>query len=285
MLGVIFPFISLRYALVLWVLDLQDKVTIRDILKKYSKGEKITMVTAYDYPFAKLVDRAGVDMILVGDSLGMVVLGYPSTNQVTMQDMIHHVSAVARAKPRAMIVGDMPFGSYEVSPEEAVRNAVELVRAGAEAVKVEGGSEVADSVRAIVRAGIPVMGHLGLTPQKRHMLGGYRLRGKTEQEVKEMIEDAKALEEAGAFAIVIEFVKTEAAKRITESVNIPTICIGAGPHCSGQVLVIHDILGLGDFSPPFAKRYFDCGSAIVEAVRKFVEEVKEGKFPDENYSF
>ncbi|UXD21762.1 3-methyl-2-oxobutanoate hydroxymethyltransferase [Ignicoccus pacificus DSM 13166] len=261
------------------------KVTIRDVMKKYKKGERIVMVTAYDYSFARLVDQAGVDMILVGDSLGMVVLGYPSTNQVTMEDMVSHVAAVARANPRAMIVGDMPFGSYEASNEEAVRNAVALIRAGAEAVKLEGGREIAERVRAIVNAGIPVMGHLGLTPQKRHILGGYRLRGKTEEEVQEMIEDAKALEEAGAFSIVLEFVKSEAAKRITESVNIPTICIGAGPHCSGQVLVIHDILGLAPFSPPFAKKYFDCANAIVKAVKEFAEEVREGKFPGEEHSF
>ncbi|ABU81575.1 3-methyl-2-oxobutanoate hydroxymethyltransferase [Ignicoccus hospitalis] len=259
------------------------KVTIRDIMKKYKNGEKIVMVTAYDYPFAKLVDEAGVDMILVGDSLGMVVLGYPSTNQVTMKDMLHHVAAVARANPKAMIVGDMPFGSYEVSEEEAVRNAVELVRAGAEAVKLEGGKEVADKVEAIVKAGIPVMGHLGLTPQKRHALGGYRLRGKTEEEARELLEDAKALEEAGVFSIVLEFVKAEVAKKITEEVGVPTICIGAGPWCSGQVLVIHDILGLAPFSPPFAKKYFDCGKAIVEAVKKFAEEVRSGEFPGEGY--
>jgi len=260
-----------------------DKVTVRTIMKKYKKGEKIVMVTAYDYAFARLVDQAGVDAILVGDSLGMVVLGYPSTNQVTLDDMVRAVSAVARAEPRAMIVGDMPFGSYEASDEEAVRSAVELVRAGAEAVKLEGGREVAGRVRAIVRAGIPVMGHLGLTPQKRHLLGGYRLRGKSEEEARELIEDAKALEEAGAFAVVLEFVKAEVAKRITEELSIPTICIGAGPHCSGQVLVMHDILGLAPFSPPFAKKYFDCGKAVVEAVREFAEEVRSGKFPGEEH--
>ncbi len=260
-----------------------EKITIRKVLKKYQRGERLVMVTAYDYPTAKLVDQAGVDMILVGDSVGMVVLGYPSSNQVTMKDMLHHVSAVARANPRAMVIGDMPFGSYEASNEEAVRNAVELVRAGAEAVKLEGGQEVVDRVRAIIKAGIPVMGHLGLTPQKRHLLGGYRLRGKTEQEAKELLEDAKALEDAGAFAIVIEYVKADVAKKITESVNIPTICIGAGPHCSGQVLVLHDILGLSEMRPPFAKVYFDCSKAIREAVQKFAEEVREGKFPSEEY--
>jgi len=264
---------------------MRKKVTLRDILKKYRNGEKIVMVTAYDYSMARLVDEAGVDMILVGDSLGMVMLGYPSTNQVTMDDMLSHVAAVARAEPRAMIVGDMPFGSYEPSNEDAVNNAVKLVRVGAEAVKLEGGKEVAERVRAIVDAGIPVIGHLGLTPQKRHLLGGYRLRGKTEEEVKELIEDAKALEEAGAFSIVIEFVKSEAAKRITESVKIPTICVGAGPYCSGQVLVIHDILGLAPFSPPFAKKYFDCSEAIIKAVKEFAKDVREGKFPDKEHSF
>ncbi|ALU11761.1 3-methyl-2-oxobutanoate hydroxymethyltransferase [Ignicoccus islandicus DSM 13165] len=243
------------------------------------------MVTAYDYPTAKLVDKAGVDMILVGDSLAMVVLGYPSTNQLSFEEMLIHVAAVARARPRAMIVGDMPFGSYEYSVNEAVRNAIEMVRVGAESVKIEGGSEMTDVVRGIVKAGIPVMGHLGLTPQKRHLLGGYRLRGKTPQEAKELIEDAKALEEAGVYSIVIEFVKKEVAKEITEKVNVPTICIGAGPHCSGQVLVIHDILGLSEIRPPFAKVYFDCSKAITEAVRKYVEEVKKGEFPNEEYSF
>ncbi len=260
-------------------------MTVRTILKKYERGEKIAMVTAYDYPTAKLVDRAGVDAILVGDSLAMVVLGYPSTNQLTLNEMLTFVSAVARANPRALVVGDMPFGSYETSVNEAVRNAIEMVRAGAESVKVEGGSEVSDVVRGIIKAGIPVMGHLGLTPQKRHLLGGYRLRGKTPQEAKELLEDAKALEEAGVFSIVLEFVKKEVAKEITEKVSVPTICIGAGPHCSGQVLVLHDILGLSEVRPPFAKTYFDCSKAVIEAVKKYVEEVKEGRFPSEEHSF
>ena len=255
------------------------KITIRDIFKKHRKGEKIVMITAYDYPFAKIVDEAGVDMILVGDSAAMVMLGYESTLPLSVDEMLTLVKAVARAKPRALIVGDMPFGSYEVSKEEAVKNAIKFVKAGAEAVKLEGGKEVADKVKAIVDSGIPVMGHIGLTPQKYLKLGGYRLRGKREEEAEELVEDAKALEEAGAFSIVIEFVKPEVAERITKSVSIPTICIGAGSKCSGQVLVLHDVLGLSENPPPFAKTYANLREVALNAVKNFVKEVREGRFP------
>jgi 3-methyl-2-oxobutanoate hydroxymethyltransferase len=242
-------------------------------------NRKIVMVTSYDYPTARLVDEAGVDSILVGDSLGMVVLGYDSTLPVTMDDMMRHVAAVARARPCALVVADMPFMSYEPSSRDAVVNAGALVRAGAEAVKLEGGSEIVDRVKAIVSSGIPVVGHVGMTPQKVNRLGGYRRMGKTESEERILIEDAKALEEAGAFAIVIEFTKAEVAKRITEALTIPTICIGAGPHCDGQVLVIHDILGLSPFIPPFAKKYVDLSSIIRDAVKAYAEEVRSGAFP------
>ncbi len=255
------------------------KITVRDILKKYKNGERIVMITAYDYPFAKIVDQAGVDMILVGDSAAMVVLGYESTLPLTLDEMLTFVRAVARAKPKALIVGDMPFGTYEISKEDAVANAIKFVKAGAEAVKLEGGVEVADKVKAIVDAGIPVMGHVGLTPQKFLKLGGYRMRGKKEREAEELIEDAKALEEAGAFSIVIEFVKPEVAEKITRSVNIPTICIGAGKMCSGQVLVLHDVLGLSENPPPFAKAYVNLREIALNAVREYVKEVREGKFP------
>ena len=255
-----------------------DKVTVRDIVRMKGSS-KIVMVTAYDYPTAKIVDSAGVDMILVGDSLAMVVLGYPTTHGVTLRDMIRHTMAVARAKPRALIVGDMPFGSYEASNSRAVRSAIAFVRAGAEAVKLEGGSEYADRVKAIVRAGIPVMGHIGLTPQRHLRYGGYRPRGRRLEEVRQLLLDAEALQEAGAFSIVIEFTAAEVAELITRRLQIPTICIGSGPHCDGQVLVLHDILGLSDHIPPFAKKYVDLKQIIMQAVSSYVREVREGLFP------
>ena len=255
------------------------KVTVRRILKMKGR-EKIAMATAYDYPTAKIVDEAGVDMILVGDSLAMVVLGYDSTLKATMGDMLRHVSAVARARPRAMVVGDMPFGSYEASVSKAVESAIELARAGAEAVKLEGGSEYSDRVRAIVDAGIPVVGHIGLTPQRYLRLGGYRMQGKSAGEIEALVRDAEELEAAGAFAIVIEYTSPEAAARITRRLSIPTICIGAGPHCDGQVLVFHDIVGLTTWSPPFAKRYMNAWEEMRNAVRNYVDEVKSGRFPE-----
>ena len=243
------------------------------------------MVTAYDYPFAKIVDEAGVDMVLVGDSAAMVVHGLPNTNMATMEMMLLHTAAVARAVRRAMVVADMPFGSYEASRAEAVRNAVRFVRVGADAVKLEGGVEVFDRVEAIVRAGIPVIGHIGLTPQKRLVLGGYRRMGRTVEEAEKLLEDAKALEEAGAFALVIEFTAEEVAAEITRRVKIPTICIGSGRYCDGQVLVLHDILGLSETLPPFAKKYADLRSEALRAVKAFVEEVRTGAFPSEEHVF
>ena len=257
------------------------KITARDISKAKGQGS-IVMVTAYDHPTARLVDEAGVDIILVGDSLGMVVLGYETTHPVTMEDMLRHTEAVARANPCALVVGDMPFMSYEADVRDAVLNAGAFVRAGAEAVKLEGGTEVVDVVKAIGRAGIPVMGHVGLTPQRALKLGGFRRMGKGE-EAKAIVEDAKALEDAGAFSIVIEFTRADVARMVTESVSIPTICIGSGPYCDGQVLVLHDIIGLSPITPPFAKRYADASSLIREAVKAFVEDVRSKNFPEPSH--
>jgi len=242
------------------------------------------MLTTYDYPVARIVSETDLDSILVGDSLGMVVLGYQNTQKVDMEDMIRHTSAVSRANPPQLIVADMPFLSYEVSKEEAVRNAGLLVKAGADAVKLEGGQEVADVVRAITKAGIPVMGHIGMTPQRYLKLGGFRVVGKSDAEFNSLLEDGKALEEAGAFSIVIENTYADVAETITRSVSIPTICIGAGLSCDGQVLVIHDLLGLSDVRPYFAKAYVDLKSEIKKAVSNYVHDVKSGEFPGkENY--
>ena len=264
-----------------------EKVTIPRLLKMKQRGEKITMITAYDYPTARLADEAGVDIILVGDSVGMVVLGYPSTLPVTMEEMLHHTRAVARAVKRALLVGDMPFLSYQASAEDAVRNAGLFMKAGCDAVKLEGGAEMADIIRAIIRAGIPVMGHIGLTPQRAAMLGGYRVQGRTAETAKKLLEDARALEEAGVFAILLEFTATEVAKMITEEVSVPTIGIGAGPYCDGQVLVLHDVVGLTlSMEPPkFSKRYASVGELILKALREFCDDVRTGRFPTEEHSF
>lgn len=260
------------------------KKTIRDILKM--KGsEKIAMITAYDYIHAKLVDAAGVDIILVGDSAGMVLHGYDSTIPVSMEMMLLHVSSVARARPSALVVGDMPFLSYETSIEEAVKNAGLMLKAGAEAVKLEGAQEYVDVVKALIRAGIPVMGHIGLNPQRALLIGGYKRRGLAEPEREKIIEDAKALEKAGVFSIVIEYTAADVARDITEEITVPTICIGSGPFCDGQVLVLNDILGLSDPSPPFAKRYADLRKIIIDAVSSYVNEVKTGVFPSKDHYF
>ncbi len=265
-------------------MKVMSKITVRDILK-YKGKKKIVMITAYDYTFAKLVDQAGVDIILVGDSVGMVVHGYRSTLPVNMDMMLLHVSSVARAEPRALVIGDMPFLSYETSVEDAVRNAGLLVKNGAEAVKIEGGEEVVDIVKALVRAGIPVMGHIGLTPQRYLVIGGYRKRGKKRNEIEKIINDAKQLEKAGVFAIVIEFTAADVAKTITEELSIPTICIGSGPYCDGQVLVLHDLLGLSEQTPPFAKKYTDLRNIIINAVQQYIKDVREGRFPSRNHYF
>lgn len=264
-----------------------DRVTTATFRQYRAEGKKITMLTAYDYPTAKLVDAAGIDAILVGDSLGNVVLGYGSTIPVSMDDMVHHVKAVVRGVQRAMVVADMPFLSYHISKKEALRNAGRFLQeAGAQAVKLEGGSEVAKSVRKITEAGIPVMGHLGLTPQSIHQMGGYRVQGKDEQAAKKLLSDAKALEEAGAFAVVLECVPTPLAKLVTESIGIPTIGIGAGPYCSGQVLVTHDMLGFyGQFSPKFVKRFANLHEAIMQGLQCYREEVECGCFPGPEHGF
>lgn len=245
------------------------------------------MLTAYDFPMAKQIDESGVDLILVGDSLGMVVLGYNSTLPVTMEDMLHHAKAVSRAVKRALIIGDMPFMSYQVSTEKAVENAGRFLKeAGCDAIKLEGGKNVVDKIKAIVRAGIPVMGHIGLTPQSATALGGYKVQGKDLESAKSLIEDAISICEAGVFSIVLECVPDELAKIITKKVSVPTIGIGAGPYCDGQVLVTNDLLGLYEkFIPSFVKRYINLAPEIKKALASYVTEVKERKFPSEQYCF
>ncbi|MGQ9572465.1 MAG: 3-methyl-2-oxobutanoate hydroxymethyltransferase [Dehalococcoidia bacterium] len=263
------------------------RVSIQDLKAVKKRGEKIAMLTAYDYPTARIVDEAGVPIILVGDSLGMVVLGYDSTIPVTMADMLHHVKAVVRGTQHAHVVGDMPFMSYQAGPEEALRNAGRLMQeGGAQSVKLEGGKSVAETVRRLVEAGIPVMGHIGLTPQSVHQFGGYRVQGKTPAAAVKLLNDARALEEAGVYAIVLETIPAPLAKLITERVSVPTIGIGAGPYCDGQVLVLHDMLGLyPDFVPKHVKQYAHLAAEIGRAIRQYVTEVTEGRFPTEKESF
>lgn len=255
-------------------------------LKKMKGKEKIVMVTAYDAPSARMAYDAGIDVILVGDSLGNNVLGYKNTIPVTMEEMIIHVAAVRRGAPEAFVVADMPFLSYQISIEKAIENAGTFLKVGANAVKIEGGEEFGDLVERLVNSGIPVMGHIGLTPQSVNRFGGYRVQGKTEGSRDYLIRSAKELEKRGAFAIVLELVVEDVAKEITESVSIPTIGIGSGKHCDGQVLVWHDLLGLNpDFSPRFSKKYVDLYSIVVEALKRFKEEVKNGVFPGEEHTF
>ncbi len=266
---------------------MRSKVTKNTILEMRRRGDRIAALTAYDYPTARIVDAAGIDLILVGDSLGMVVLGFENTLPVTMEDVIHHVKAVARARPRALLVADMPFMSYQAGIEDAVRNAGRLVKeGGAESVKLEGGARYVPVVEAIVSASIPVVGHLGLTPQSLHQFGGYRVQGKDEASADRLAADAAALERAGCFAIVLEGIPWKLAKRVTESIGIPTIGIGAGPHCSGQILVIHDLIGLGEGPlPRFVKKYDEIGLRIGEAVTAFAREVRAGDFPGMEHSY
>ena len=252
-----------------------------------AKGEKLSMLTAYDYSTAKLEDESGINGILVGDSLGNVVLGYEDTVSVTMEDMIHHGAAVARGAKNALVVVDMPFMSYEVTVEEAVRNAGRLMKEGrAGAVKLEGGVRVAEQIRAIVKAGIPVMGHIGLTPQSINVFGGFKVQGKSEEAARALLADAKAVEEAGAFAVVIEAVPAALAQMITGSVSIPTIGIGAGAGCDGQILVYQDMLGMfSDFTPKFVKRYANVGEVMREAFANYAAEVASGAFPPEEHTY
>lgn len=267
----------------------RPKVTVPDVVSRKAGGPAISMITAYDAMFAGIVDSAGVDMILVGDSVGTVMQGARTTLAVTMDQMEYHVRMVASAEPRALIVGDLPFGSYQASVEDAVRNAVRLVKAGAEAVKLEGGVHVAPALAAIARADIPVVGHVGLTPQSYHRMGGNKVQGRDSGESagsrERILEDAHAVDTAGAFALVIEGVPATLAAEITDKVSIPTIGIGAGRHCDGQVLVLHDVLGLSPRRFTFAKAYAELRDASIEAVSRYVAEVDAGTWPDDAHSF
>ncbi len=265
----------------------RDKVTVQTLLGMKRRDRKIVMLTAYDYQTAVLEDRAGVDMILVGDSLGMVVLGYENTIPVTLEEIIHHLKPVARARTRAFLVGDLPFMSYQASPADAVRNAGRLLKeGGAEAVKLEGGRRMESVIKGIVDADIPVMGHLGLTPQSLHQFGGYRVQGKDTASAEKLIEEARFLEEAGCFAMVLEGIPWQLAQTISGTIDIPTVGIGAGPYCDGQVLVVNDLLGLNEeFSPRFVKHYAELGKEMSRAFDAYVEEVREGKFPDLDHSY
>lgn len=259
----------------------RKKITTKAIQQKTDRGEPISMLTAYDYPTASIMDRAGIDSILVGDSLGMVVLGYENTLRVTMEEMLHHCRAVQRGAQYALLVGDMPFMSYQVSVEEAVRNAGRFLQEGGmDAIKLEGGRERADTIRAIIAAGIPVVGHIGLTPQSVHQLGGFRAQGKTAAAAKRLYEDAIILQEAGCFSIVLESVPGRLAELISEELEIPTIGIGAGKGCDGQVLVTHDLLGLFDrFTPRFVRKYADLFNEMERAFGEFIIDVEGGRFP------
>ena len=263
------------------------RVSIGELKELKQRGEKIPMLTAYDYATAKLIDEAGMPLILVGDSLGMVVLGYESTIPVTMADMLHHTKAVVRGTKRSLIIGDMPFMTYQVSTSDALFNAGRFIQeGGAQAVKLEGGESVAEVVHRVVECGIPVMGHIGLTPQSIHQLGGYKAQGKTPEAASRLLKDARALDEAGAFAIVLETIPAPLARIITQKVSVPTIGIGAGPWCDGQVQVISDMLGLfTDFVPKHAKQYAKLHESISTSVSDYISEVKAGKFPTPKQSY
>ena len=261
------------------------KITVSKLWKMKERGEKITMTTAYDYPTALLVDKAGLDMVLVGDSVGMVVLGYKNTVPVTVDDIIHHTKAVVRGAENPLIVADMPFMSYHISLEETKRNAARLIQeGGADAVKLEGGKEVAPVVKALVEAGIPVQAHIGLMPQRASVGGAFKVQAKDAETAKLILEDALALEEAGAFSVVIEFVTAEAAKLITENLKMPTIGIGAGPYCDGQVLLSHDLLRVYENPPPFAKLYADLNTTITDAFTAYRDDVRASRYPAEEHT-
>lgn len=264
-----------------------SRITTADVREMKKRGQKLVMMTAYDYPSARLVDEAGADMILVGDTLGMVVLGYDSTLPVTMEDMIHHTKAAVRGSKRAMVVGDMPFMSYQTGWQDAMRNAARFLQeTGCGAVKLEGGVRSAEIVKKLVEAGIPVMGHIGLTPQSVNQVGGWKVQGKTPAAAVQLMHDAQALEQAGAFAIVLELVPAPLAELLTARLSVPTIGIGAGVHCDGQVQVFHDLLGLYDqFVPKHAGRYADAGDTIRAAVARYAADVRSGAFPTDKQSF
>lgn len=263
------------------------KITVHDFFEKKKKGLKITMLTAYDFPFARIVDEAGIDCILVGDSLGMVIQGLDNTLPVTMDEMIYHTKMVTRAVKNSMVIGDMPFMSYQTGVPEAVRNAGRFLKeAGASAVKLEGGAEVVDHISAMTRSDIPVMAHIGLTPQSIHRMGGYKVQGRTEDAARKLLDEARRVEDAGAFSLLLEAIPMDLAGSITGALSIPTIGIGAGPRCDGQVLVLHDVLGMFDrFIPKFVKRYADLKSEALKAVTDYREEVEKGVFPSEKESF
>jgi len=272
-------------------MELGKKVTVPDVARMKAAGERITMVTAYDCAFARLLDQAGVDLLLVGDSLGMVVQGLETTLPVTLDEMIYHTRMVARGAHRALVVGDLPFGAYQTGPTRALESAIRLVKeGGAQAVKLEGGLPMARTIEAIAAIDVPVMGHVGLTPQSVHRMGGHRVQGRRHGhgagERERVLDDARAVQEAGAFAVVLECIPLDLAAEITAELKIPTIGIGAGAHCDGQVLVLHDLLGLStDWTPRFAKRYAELGQEVVRAAETYVREVKEGAFPTDAQAF
>lgn len=264
-----------------------DKVTTQTVVEMKGRGEKISMLTAYDYTMGGIVDSAGIDVILVGDSASNVMAGHDTTVPMTMDHMIYHTSCVVRAVNRALVIADLPFMTYQVTAKEALINAGRMMKeAGAHAVKLEGGNSIANTVKKIVNAGIPVMGHLGLTPQSIYKFGTYKVRAKEEEEAEQLLKDALELEKAGVFSIVLEKIPSGLAKKVTESLSVPTIGIGAGPHCDGQVLVLHDMLGLNkDFSPRFLRRYADLHESMTGAVQHYISDVKEGTFPNESEQY
>jgi len=264
----------------------EQRVTVRTLLVRKQRAERFSMLTAYDFAFARIFDAAGIDVVLVGDSLGNVVQGLDTTLPVTLDEALYHTRLVARGVRRALVVGDMPFGSYQVSPEDAVRSAIRFVKeGGAHAVKLEGGRGAAAAIGRIVAAEIPVLGHVGLTPQAVHRMGGYRVQGRSAGERQRVLDDARAVEAAGACAVVLEGMPADLAAEITRSLAIPTIGIGAGPACDGQVLVMHDLLGLSEWTPSFVKQYANLGTLASQAARSFAEEVASGKFPGEEHSY
>jgi 3-methyl-2-oxobutanoate hydroxymethyltransferase len=269
---------------------MDTKVTVPELARAKSEGRRLTMVTAYDWAFARLLDDAGVDLLLVGDSLGMVVQGLETTLPVTLDEMVYHTRMVARGRRRALVVGDLPFGAYQTAPERAVESAVRMVKeGGAEAVKLEGGVHMAEAIARIAAIDVPVMGHVGLTPQSVHRMGGHKVQGRRRGQQagarERVLADARAVEEAGAFAVVLEGIPEDLAAEITATLTIPTIGIGAGVHCDGQVLVLHDLLGLSVRTPKFAKRYAELGAAVVRAAEAYVDEVRAGTFPTDAQSY
>jgi 3-methyl-2-oxobutanoate hydroxymethyltransferase len=264
----------------------EHRVTVPSLARRKSRGEPIAMLTAYDFTFARIFDSAGIDVLLVGDSLGNVVQGHDTTLPVTLDETIYHTRLVARAAARALVVADLPFGTFQISPEEALRSAVRCVKeGGAHAVKLEGGTAMAATIERIVSAEIPVMGHVGLTPQAVHRMGGHRVQGRSEDGARRVLEDALAVQGAGAFAVVLEGMPAELAREVTRELAIPTIGIGAGVECDGQVLVMHDMLGLSEWTPSFVKNYAAVGATVAQAARRYAEEVRERKFPDPEHSY